>query len=118
MLSLLLTAPPYVLSTAVSLVAWSSDRKKRRGYHIVANNCCAIIGSIISVATPVTAARYTAAFLYTSGISSANALVYMWAVSALGQTREEKAAGSAIVQIRGHLDNVVSLSRLLRPAHL
>ncbi|KAF1929416.1 MFS general substrate transporter [Didymella exigua CBS 183.55] len=108
-MSLLLTAPPYILGTAVSFfVAWSSDRKKERGFHIMANNCCAIIGFIISVATLNTAARYTAAFLYTSGSFSANALVYTWAVSSLGQTPEKRAAGGAIVNICGHLGNVMS----------
>ncbi|XPS72206.1 hypothetical protein M3J09_004372 [Ascochyta lentis] len=107
--ALLLTAPPYVLGTAVSFfVAWSSDRKKERGFHIMINNCCAIIGFIISVATLNTAARYTAAFLYTSGSFSANALVYTWAVSSLGQTPEKRAAGGAIVNICGHLGNVMS----------
>lgn len=109
-ISLLLTAPPYILGTAVSfLVAWSSDRQKERGFHIMANNCCAIVGFIISVATLNTAARYTAAFLYTSGSFSANALVYTWAVSSLGQTPEKRAAGGAIVNICGHLGNVVSV---------
>lgn len=112
-ISLLLTAPPYILGTAVSfIVAWSSDRKKERGFHIMANNCCAIVGFIISVATLNTAARYTAAFLYTSGSFSANALVYTWAVSSLGQTPEKRAAGGAIVNICGHLGNVVSLTSL------
>lgn len=107
-IALLLTAPPYVLGTAVSFfVAWSSDRKKERGFHIMVNNCCAIIGFVTSVATLNTAARYTAAFLYTSGSFSANALVYTWAVSSLGQTPERRAAGGAIVNICGHLGNVI-----------
>ncbi|PVH96126.1 MFS general substrate transporter [Periconia macrospinosa] len=108
-MALALTAPPYILGTIVSFcVAWSSDRKKERGYHIMANNCCAVIGFIISVATLNTAARYTAAFLYTSGSFSANALVYTWAVSSLSQTPEKRAAGGAIVNICGHLGNVMS----------
>ncbi|KAH7110066.1 major facilitator superfamily domain-containing protein [Dendryphion nanum] len=108
-MALLLTAPPYVLGTIISFgVAWSSDRQKERGYHIMINNCCSIIGFIISVATLNTAARYTAAFLYTSGSFSANALVYTWAVSSLSQTPEKRAAGGAIVNIMGHLGNVMS----------
>lgn len=108
-IALLLTAPPYVLGTAVSFfVAWSSDRKKERGYHIMTNNCISITGFIISVATLNTAARYTAAFLYTAGSFSANALVYTWAVSSLSQTPEKRAAGGAIVNICGHLGNVMS----------
>ncbi|GKT62384.1 LOW QUALITY PROTEIN: major facilitator superfamily transporter [Colletotrichum tofieldiae] len=108
-MALVLTAPPYILGTAVSFgVAWSSDRKKERGFHIMANNCMSIVGFIISVATLNTAARYTAAFLYTSGSFSANALVYTWAVSSLSQTPEKRAAGGAIVNIMGHLGNVMS----------
>ncbi|CAO2651199.1 Nn.00g094960.m01.CDS01 [Neocucurbitaria sp. VM-36] len=108
-IALLLTAPPYILGTIVSFyVAWSSDRKKERGYHIMINNCISIVGFIISVATLNTAARYTAAFLYTSGSFSANALVYTWAVSSLSQTPEKRAAGGAIVNICGHLGNVMS----------
>lgn len=107
--ALLLTAPPYVVGTVISfIVAWSSDRRRERGFHIMANLCCSITGFIITVATTNTAARYTSAFLYTSGSFSANALVYTWAVSSLGQTPEKRAAGGAIVNICGHIGNVIS----------
>ncbi|KAF3811021.1 hypothetical protein GCG54_00010357 [Colletotrichum gloeosporioides] len=108
-MALVLTAPPYIVGTIVSFcVAWSSDRKKERGYHIMINNCLSITGFVISVATLNTPARYTAAFLYTTGSFSANALVYTWAVSTLSQTPEKRAAGGAIVNIMGHLGNVIS----------
>lgn len=108
-ISLLLTAPPYVWGTIVSFfVAWNSDRLKERGYHIMINLSCSIIGFIITVSTVNTAARYTSAFLYTAGCFSANALVYTWAVSSLGQTPEKRAAGGAIVNICGHIGNVIS----------
>lgn len=107
--SLLLTAPPYVLGTIVSFfVAWNSDRMGERGFHIVINLGCSITGFVITVATANTAARYASAFLYTSGSFSANALVYTWAVSSLGQTPEKRAAGGAIVNICGHIGNVIS----------
>lgn len=108
-ISLLLTAPPYVWGTICSFAsAWNSDRKGERGLHIMGNLCFSIIGFIITVATENTAARYTAAFLYTAGSFSANALVYTWAVSSLGQTPEKRAAGGAIVNICGHIGNVIS----------
>jgi len=108
-IALVLTAPPYLLGTVCSFfVAWNSDHMKERGFHIMINNCISIIGFIISVATLNTAARYTAAFLYASGSFSANALVYTWAVSTLSQTPEKRAAGGAIVNICGHLGNVMS----------
>jgi hypothetical protein len=67
-----------------------------------------INGFIISVATLNTVTHYTAAFLYTSGSFSANALVYTWSVSSWSQTPERRAAGGAIVDIYGHLGNVMS----------
>ncbi|RBA09015.1 hypothetical protein FPRO05_07295 [Fusarium proliferatum] len=43
-----------------------------------------------------------------AGCFSANTLQYTWAVSTLGQTPEKRAAGGAIVNIFGHLGNVIS----------
>lgn len=107
--ALLLTAPPYIVGTLASFgTAWHSDRRQERGYHIMTNNLLAITGFIISMATLNTAARYTASFLYTAGSFSANALVYTWAVSSLSATPEKRAAGGAIVNICGHLGNVMS----------
>jgi hypothetical protein len=108
-ISLLLTSPPYILGTIVSFVgAWNSDRIRERGFHIMGFNCLSLIGFIITVATGNTAARYTASFMYAVGSFSANALVYSWAVSTLGQTPEKRAAGGAIVNICGHIGNVIS----------
>ncbi len=62
--TLVLTAPPYILATAVAFtVAWSSDRRKERGYHISAPMAVACIGFIISVSTLNIAARYTARYV-------------------------------------------------------
>jgi hypothetical protein len=71
-------------------------------------NCISIVGFIISVATLNTAARYTAALLYTSGSFPANALVYTWAVSSLSCTPGKRPTSGAIVNIYGHLGNVMS----------
>src|SRR5262245_31304555 len=104
-----MTAPPYIWGTIVSFgCAWNSDRLKERGFHVMTNNCIAIVGFIISVATLNAAARYTAAFLYAGGSFSANSIMYAWAVSTLSQTPEKRAAGGAMVNIMGHLGNVMS----------
>lgn len=107
--SLLMTAPPYIVGAIMSfVVAFSSDRRKERGYHISANVAMAIVGFIISVSTINAPARYVASFLYTTGSFSANALVYTWAVSTLSQTPEKRAAAGAIVNIMGHIGNIIS----------
>lgn len=107
--SLLMTAPPYVWGTACTFyVAWDSDRRKERGLHIIIPLSCSVVGFVVTVATGNPAARYAMTFLYAAGCFSANTMQYSWAVSTLGQTPEKRAAGGAIVNIFGHLGNVVS----------
>ncbi|KAL4797889.1 major facilitator superfamily domain-containing protein [Aspergillus venezuelensis] len=106
-ITLLLTAPPYLLAAAFSLaVAYSSDRHNERGYHISAPMCVAITSFIISTATLSLPARYVASFLYASGAFAANAMVYSWAVSVLNQTPEKRAAGTAIINLLSQCGNI------------
>jgi len=108
-ITLLLTAPPYLVGAAVSfLVAYSSDRRKERGYHISIPMAVAMVGFIISVATLNVPARYFASFLYTSGCFSANAMVYTWAASTLNQTPEKRACATAMVNLLAQLGNIWS----------
>jgi hypothetical protein len=96
--TLLLTAPPYLVGAVVSfLVAFSSDHNNERGYHISVPMAVAMTGFIISVATLNKPARYFAAFLYTSGCFSANAMVYTWAAATLNDSPEKRAAATAMV---------------------
>ncbi|KAF4993059.1 hypothetical protein FGRMN_6747 [Fusarium graminum] len=107
--SLLMTAPPYVLGTLCTFfVAWDSDRRQERGFHIIIPLSCSVIGFIVTVATGNPAVRYAMTFLYAAGCFSANTLQYTWAVSTMSQTPEKRAAGGAIVNIFGHLGNVIS----------
>ncbi|KAL6355147.1 hypothetical protein LRP88_11395 [Fusarium phalaenopsidis] len=67
-----------------------------------------LAGFVVTVATGNASVRYAMTFLYAAGCFSANTLQYTWAVSTLGQTPEKRAAGGAIVNIFGHLGNVIS----------
>ncbi|CAH0051701.1 unnamed protein product [Clonostachys solani] len=108
-LTLVLTAPPYLLATIVAfLTAWSSDRRKDRGYHIAVPQAVACIGFIISVSTLNNAARYAAAFLYICGCFSSNAMVFSWASSTLNQTVEKRACATAIINLLSQLGNIWS----------
>jgi hypothetical protein len=102
----LLTAPPYFMTAMFA--AWNSDRLKERGWHITGPMIVTVVGYIISVASLSPAARYTASFLYIGGSSSANPLVITWAVSTLGRTPENRAAGTAVVNVMGFIGNLVT----------
>ncbi|EEU41798.1 uncharacterized protein NECHADRAFT_54279 [Fusarium vanettenii 77-13-4] len=107
--ALLMTAPPYVWGTICTFfVAWDSDRRRERGLHIIIPLSCSVAGFVVTVATGNASVRYAMTFLYAAGCFSANTLQYTWAVSTLGQTPEKRAAGGAIVNIFGHLGNVIS----------
>jgi len=108
-LALVFTSPPYILGAIVSaLVAWNSDRKKERGWHISACLLAAAIGYVMSIATSQRFVRYGASFLFAPGAFAANSIVYSWAVSSLSATPEKRAASAAIVNIIGHLGNIMS----------
>ncbi|RSL42899.1 hypothetical protein CEP54_015308 [Fusarium duplospermum] len=108
-LTLVLTAPPYLVATITAFAtAWSSDRRKDRGYHIAVPQFVACIGFIISVSTLNNAARYTAAFLYICGFFSSNAMVFSWASSTLNQTPEKRACATAIINLLSQLGNIWS----------
>ncbi|KAL1870424.1 hypothetical protein Daus18300_005110 [Diaporthe australafricana] len=108
-LTLVLTAPPYLVATFVAFaVAWSSDSRKERCYHISVPQAVACIGFIISVATLNKAARYTAAFLYICGCFSSNAMVFSWALNTLSETPEKRACSTAIINVVSQLGNIYS----------
>jgi hypothetical protein len=108
-ITLVLTAPPYLFGAIVSFaVAYSSDRRNERGYHISAPMAVAIVGFAISAATLNNAARYTASFLYCAGAFAANATVYSWAAGSLNQTPEKRACATAIVNLLSQFGNIWS----------
>ncbi|CAG8920220.1 unnamed protein product [Penicillium salamii] len=108
-ITLTCTAPPYIVAALVSYgIAWSSDRRKERGFHITTPVLIAIIGFIISIATLNIPARYVASFLYVAGVFGANAAVFSWAATTLGATPQKKACAMAIMNLCGQLGNIWS----------
>ena len=62
--TLLLTTPPYVLTTILALLnSWHSDKTGERFWHIVLPFCVGIIAYILGASTTSTAARYTSIML-------------------------------------------------------
>ncbi|KAK1597295.1 major facilitator superfamily transporter [Colletotrichum navitas] len=108
-ITLLLTAPPYLVAAAVALcVAVSSDRRADRGLHIIGPVCAAVVGFIITAATTNRPARYFASFLYLPGAFASTGLIFSWAGSVLGQTPEKRAAATAIVCLLAQFGNIWS----------
>lgn len=108
-ITLLCTAPPYLIGAAISFgIAYSSDRNRERGWHISVPMAVAVVGFAISVGTLNVGARYFASFLYISGCFAANAMVYTWAASAVSQTPEKRACATAIINVIGQLGNIWS----------
>lgn len=108
-LTLVLTSPPYLLAAVTAfLTAYSSDRRRERGYHICIPQAVACVGFIISAATLNNAARYVAAFLYICGCFSSNAMVFSWASATLNQTPEKRAAATAIINVISQFGNIYS----------
>jgi hypothetical protein len=106
-LTLILTAPPYLLATIIACcVAFSSDRRKDRGWHIFVPIVFSCVGFIISVSTLNKAARYTAAFLYIGGCFTSNALVFSWAANTLAQSAEKRTCSTAIINLLSQLGNI------------
>ncbi|KAI0486364.1 MFS general substrate transporter [Xylaria cf. heliscus] len=107
--TLLLTAPPYILTAIAALAtAYLSDKRGERGFHISVPQLVACIGFVISAATLNGAARYAAAFLYASGCMSSNALVVTWASGSLNQSPEKRAAAISIINVISQIGNIYS----------
>lgn len=107
--TLLLTAPPYIFATAVSLLnAWSSDRRRERGFHMAGPIAVAVCGYVICCATENVPARYTASFLYIGGMFCANPMIYTWLVTTLGRTPEKRATAIPVVNVLGQIGNLIA----------
>lgn len=107
--TILLTAPPYFMTAITAmLLAWSSDTRKERGWHMTGPMCLTLIAYIISAATLNSGARYFASFMYIGGSFSANPLLATWIATTLGRTPEKRAAGIAFCNVFSFFGNLVS----------
>lgn len=107
--TLILTAPPYLLAAVVALcVAISSDRRADRGLHIVGPVCVAMLGFVVSVATTNRTARYFASFLYLPGAFASTGLIFSWSASVMSETPEKRAAATALISLLAQFGNIWS----------
>jgi sugar phosphate permease len=107
-LTLLLTAPPYILAAIGGVVnSWHADKTNERGYHFAGPIAVGIGGYIICLATTNGGARYGASYMYVVGMFTAFPLLFSWTAMTLGRTPEKKAVSIAIVNLLGQIGNTV-----------
>ena len=91
--TLLLTAPPYLLSCIVALcVSLNADRTGERYFHFTAPLWISIVGFIISAATTSTAARYFAMMIMLPGVYTAFTIGLAWAANTMPRPPAKRAA--------------------------
>jgi MFS family permease len=95
--TLLLTAPPYVLTAAVCMLnSWLSDRTSARSPSILIPSAVACTGIIITVATTNTAARYLAIFLMLPGTYGCMQISNAWMANIAARPQKMRAIGLAM----------------------
>ncbi|KAL3486535.1 major facilitator superfamily domain-containing protein [Aspergillus germanicus] len=95
--TLLLTAPPYVLTAAVCLLnSWLSDRTSARSPSILIPSAVACTGIIITIATTNTAARYLAIFLMLPGTYGCMQISNAWMANIAARPQKMRAIGLAM----------------------
>ena len=95
--TLLLTAPPYLLSCIVALgVALNSDRTGERYLHFIIPTALSVVGYIISMVTLNTAARYFSMMIMLPGVYTAFIIGTTWMANCLPRPPAKRAAALAL----------------------
>jgi MFS family permease len=95
--TLLLTAPPYVVTAAVCVLnTWNSDRTSNRSWHIVIPTIACMVGIVITLATTQIAARYFALFLMLPGTYACFQVSNAWMASIAARPRKKRAIALAM----------------------
>lgn len=108
-ITLVLTAPPYILAAIGGMVnSWHSDKKDERGFHYTTFVGIGIVGYVICLATTNVPAQYAASFMYVGGMFTAYPLLLTWTSMTLAKTPEKRAASIAVVNVLGNGGNLSS----------
>lgn len=108
-ITLLLTAPPYLVTTVLSIViSRMSDRKPERCLHLAIPLAFGMIGFIISAATTKTAPRYFSLFLMLGGLFGSYNVALAWISSCFPRPRAKRASAYAIINSLGNIAQIWS----------
>ncbi|KAJ4395949.1 hypothetical protein N0V93_000165 [Gnomoniopsis smithogilvyi] len=97
-ITLLLTAPPYVLAVLVTYAnALHADRTGERYLHIVLPLCCSVAAFILAVTTTSLAPRYVAMMLMVPSVYSGYVVALAWISNTMPRPPAKRAAGLAFI---------------------
>ncbi|KAJ6508262.1 MFS general substrate transporter [Mycena sanguinolenta] len=103
-ISLLLAAPPWLISSLVTCaVAWHADKTGERYFHIAGTWWIVILGYIISLATSNVGARYFGMFGMAIGFS----MTAVWVSNVIPRPPAKRAAAIGVVNGIGNLGNLM-----------
>ncbi|KAG9240617.1 major facilitator superfamily domain-containing protein [Calycina marina] len=96
--TLLLTAPPYVLAVITTFLnSRHADRTGERYFHIILPLCVAVLAFILAAATTNTAPRYVAMMLMVPGVYSGYVVALAWISNSLPRPPAKRAAALAFI---------------------
>ncbi|OCF45725.1 nicotinamide mononucleotide permease [Kwoniella heveanensis CBS 569] len=108
-ITLLLLAPPYLLTTGLSLlISRLSDRKPERCYHLAIPLAVGMTGYIIAVSTLKTGPRYFSLFLMLGGLFGSYNVALAWISSTFPRPRAKRASAYAIINSLGNIAQIWS----------
>ncbi|BGP38805.1 hypothetical protein JCM10449v2_002742 [Rhodotorula kratochvilovae] len=108
-ITLLLTAPPYLVTTALSLfISRMSDRKPERCFHLAVPLAVGMVGFVIAAATTNTGARYFSLFLMLGGLFGSYNVALAWISSSFPRPRGKRAMAYAIINSLGNIAQIWS----------
>ncbi|KIM45424.1 hypothetical protein M413DRAFT_24628 [Hebeloma cylindrosporum] len=106
-ITLLLTAPPWIVSAVICcLNALHADKTGERFFHIMGWAWTVILGFIIAISTMSTAGRYVSLFLMSSGFVGL-AMTLVWVSNAIPRPPAKRAAAIGIVNGFGNIGNIM-----------
>lgn len=107
--TLLLTAPPYLLSCLVAMaVSRNADRTRERYLHLTLPLCVSIAGFIISAATTQIASRYFAMMIMLPGVYTAFILSMSWIANTIPRPAAKRAAALALANAIANCSSIYS----------
>ncbi|KAJ8121306.1 hypothetical protein ONZ43_g2212 [Nemania bipapillata] len=105
--TLLLTAPVWILTFLVSLVAtYTSGRLGDRSIHIICLMLVSVAGNIIAVSTLNTAARFFAIFLLPVGAVTAYEIILAWVANSFPRPLVKRSACISVANLVGNTANI------------
>ncbi|KAG2143398.1 MFS general substrate transporter [Suillus bovinus] len=105
--SLLLVAPPWVYAVIFTFVwARHSDKRQERFFHMSISNLIGIIGSLISICTMNTAARYLSLFFLAQS-NSAIVLMTTWESNTFARPPSKRAVCLSLVNALQQLGSIL-----------